>query len=106
MLECRKENEEGQPSQATNSIDEEIPRPSTSSNYPQFYSSIFSTNEESSEDNELDRYFNAEFFDVGDNINEFWRNNESRFPTISKVARKILSIPPSTAECERSFSRL
>ena len=35
----------------------------------------------------------------------WWQKNESRFPNISKVARHLLSIPASTAELERMFSR-
>lgn len=103
MLDSRLENEDRESSQFNVQMTQ---LPSTSKNVSALYSSIFSSTDVTSEDNELDRYFNAEFFEVGDNMNEFWRINQSRFPTISKVARKLLTIPPSTAECERSFSRL
>ena len=35
----------------------------------------------------------------------WWQRNESRFPNISALARHLLSIPASTAELERMFSR-
>ena len=35
----------------------------------------------------------------------WWQRNESRFPNISTVARHLHSIPASTAELERMFSR-
>ena len=34
----------------------------------------------------------------------FWRENESRFPNIAKLARKYLAIPASSAPSERVFS--
>eukprot|EP01091_Cochliopodium_minus_P007139 TRINITY_DN17067_c0_g1_i1.p1 TRINITY_DN17067_c0_g1~~TRINITY_DN17067_c0_g1_i1.p1 ORF type:complete len:232 (+),score=52.28 TRINITY_DN17067_c0_g1_i1:186-881(+) len=35
----------------------------------------------------------------------FFRDNEKRFPILSSIATKVLSIPSSSAEVERSFSK-
>ena len=39
---------------------------------------------------------------------DFWKHQEELglFPHLCKVARKLLALPSSTAEAERSFSRL
>src|SRR5215469_13676908 len=55
---------------------------------------------------EVDRYLKAEFLDVPSDLNIFWRNNEKNLPGLAKLAKKILSLPASTAENERSFSKL
>ena len=54
-------------------------------------------------------YMTAVFNIEGDvDVGKFWASQETagRYPGISKVAVQILSIPASTAEAERSFSRL
>jgi hypothetical protein len=50
--------------------------------------------------------YRAEFLDVPSNLNEFWKKNEESFPKLAKFARRLLSIPASTAFNERMFSRL
>jgi hypothetical protein len=37
---------------------------------------------------------------------DFWRTNEVKFPTISKLARRIHPVPASSAPTERIFSRM
>jgi len=82
------------------------PQTSISNQRPSIYNSLYQIDDTRAEVDELDRYFNAEFLDVPLNLNQFWRANEQNFPKISKAARRILSIPASTAENERAFSRL
>ena len=54
---------------------------------------------------ELERYLKtAETNFRSDDPLLWWRNHESCFPTIAKLARKYLSIPASTAPAERVFS--
>ena len=36
---------------------------------------------------------------------EFWRENERRYPKLSKMARKYLAVPATSAPSERLFSR-
>lgn len=38
-------------------------------------------------------------------ILEFWAKHSSQFPFLSQLAREFLSIPASSAACERIFSR-
>lgn len=35
---------------------------------------------------------------------EWWSENEKEFPTMAKLARKLLAIPASSASSERAFS--
>ena len=54
---------------------------------------------------ELDRYLKeAEINFRKDDPLLWWRNHETYFPTIAKLARKYLCIPASTAPSERVFS--
>ena len=54
---------------------------------------------------ELERYLKtAETNFRSDDPLLWWRNHESCFPTIAKLARKYLSIPASTAPAERVLS--
>ena len=39
-------------------------------------------------------------------IQEFWETKSLQYPRLSQFAKKILSIPPSTANCERMFSQI
>ena len=34
----------------------------------------------------------------------WWRDNETRFPCLARIARELLAIPATTAPCERLFS--
>jgi len=36
----------------------------------------------------------------------YWRTIATEFPNLSQMALDILSIPPSSCDCERSFSKL
>jgi len=35
---------------------------------------------------------------------EFWRKNEARLPRLAEIARAYLSVQPTQADMERSFS--
>jgi hypothetical protein len=59
-----------------------------------------------SEQKKVDKYLRAEFVDPPSDPAKFWSKNEKTFPRLSKLAHKILSIPASTAENERMFSKL
>ena len=37
---------------------------------------------------------------------QWWGENEDKFPNVSKLARKYLAIPVSSAPSERVFSQL
>lgn len=56
---------------------------------------------------EVDRYVLEEAItekEVG-NIFEYWAKKEEKFPRVSRAAFDLLSIPPTSSECERIFSR-
>ena len=40
------------------------------------------------------------------NVMQWWGENEDKFPNVSKLARKYLAIPASSAPSERVFSQL
>ena len=40
------------------------------------------------------------------NVMQWWEENEDKFPNVSKLARKYLAIPVSSAPSERVFSQL
>ena len=55
--------------------------------------------------------FLADFFAVDDdddnlNLLDFWKSQRDRYPKLASLARKVLSLPASSADCERAFSRL
>lgn len=55
---------------------------------------------------ELERFL-SKTLDVGDlreNPLDFWQLHKSEFPLLAKVARRIFSIPATTASVERTFS--
>ena len=60
--------------------------------------------------NELERYLRMPQIPMTDiqgndqNILNWWRDNESGFPYLSKMARQFLSAPASSACAERLFS--
>ena len=53
----------------------------------------------------LPSYINTDFQDVDEDLSVFWKSKAPNFPKMSILAKKILSLPPSSAENERSFSR-
>jgi len=57
--------------------------------------------------NELELYFEMTENTPESNVNcmEWWSMNSSTFPNISKIAKKYLSVPASSAPCERLFSK-
>jgi len=57
-------------------------------------------------DDDVERYISKEFFNVPNDIGKFWKEQSSYFKALSKVARSLLTIPATSAECERYFSKL
>lgn len=55
-------------------------------------------------DNELMRYLQEECIDSNANPLSWWRDNQSRFPLLSKVARKYMCICATSTPSERVFS--
>lgn len=55
-------------------------------------------------DNELDIYFKLKAPACTKELNIWWKNHQSRLINLSKIAKKILSIPATSASCERNFS--
>ena len=55
---------------------------------------------------ELDRYLLYQFDKNRETIEplQFWRDQQHRFPFLSKYARSILSVPATTTNVEREFS--
>jgi len=53
---------------------------------------------------EVNVYVNEPPFQVQDPI-RWWKDNQGRFPRLSKLAITLLSIPGMSAECERVFSQ-
>ena len=41
---------------------------------------------------------------VDENLLNWWKNHSSTFPNLARLAKKILSIPASSASSERNFS--
>lgn len=54
--------------------------------------------------NEIDEYIDLRIQDIGTNILDWWYENKSRFPRLTKLACFVLSIPASSASVERAFS--
>jgi len=57
-------------------------------------------------DDELNKYLEQriDIESIGDNPLTFWYENRFTYPTLSRLARSIYSIPASTANVERQFS--
>ncbi len=55
-------------------------------------------------DNELTRYLQEESIDCNANPLFWWRDNQSRYPLLSKVARKYMCICATSTPSERVFS--
>ena len=53
---------------------------------------------------EMERYLNSENLGIGECPLQWLKENERKFPRISKLARKYLQIPATSASSERSFS--
>ena len=53
---------------------------------------------------EILTFFNLQTLGPDDNPLVWWKNNESTFPVLSRMARDILAIPASSSEPERVFS--
>ena len=54
---------------------------------------------------EMEQYDAEASIDPESSPLSWWQRNERRFPNMSTVTRHLLSIPASTAELERMFSR-
>ena len=51
---------------------------------------------------EYDRYLSTAVADSDSLI--FWKNNSATLPILAKLAKRVLSVPPTHAPSERSFS--
>ena len=56
--------------------------------------------------NELDGYLKEELTPRKEEVDilDWWKNNSSKYPVLSKMARDILAIPASTVPSESAFS--
>ena len=54
---------------------------------------------------EVRRYFEEPNIDRSKNPLEWWKENETRFPNLSKIAKKYLCVPGSSVPSERLFSK-
>ena len=54
---------------------------------------------------EVDAYINASFENVDLNVEIFWLYNKDKYPHLFKLAKKILTIPATSAPVERLFSK-
>lgn len=57
-----------------------------------------------SELDEIVRYKHVRKISITSNPLEWWKSNESNFPILSKLAKRYLCVPASSAESERFFS--
>jgi hypothetical protein len=59
-----------------------------------------------SKNDELEKYLRMNIGDVYKQSNPlpFWKDNENKFPCLSLIARRLFSIPVTSAAVERSFS--
>uniref|UniRef100_A0A672SP70 HAT C-terminal dimerisation domain-containing protein n=1 Tax=Sinocyclocheilus grahami TaxID=75366 RepID=A0A672SP70_SINGR len=55
-------------------------------------------------DTEVARYLQEEALDLHSDLLAWWRDNQARFPLLSKVARKCMTICTTSAPSERVFS--
>ena len=53
---------------------------------------------------ELDAYLQSERVSMTTNPLQFWKENESRYSSLAKIAREVLGVPSSSAAVERLFS--
>ena len=53
---------------------------------------------------EMHRYENLSLSNKHVNILQWWRSHEGTFPNLAKVAKKVLSVPASSAKSESIFS--
>lgn len=53
---------------------------------------------------EIDQYEYIPPIEAGKDPLEWWKTHEKQFPTLSKVAKKLLCIPATSVPCERVFS--
>lgn len=72
----------------------------------QFESGNVSDEYDNHEEEELDRYLSMrlDLDKVNDNPLVFWRDHANTFPLLSFLARRLHSIPATTASVERTFS--
>jgi len=56
------------------------------------------------QENEVSNYLNEARLSLNANPLVFWRANAKKYPLLSKIARKVLSVPASSGSIERAFS--
>ncbi|XP_015378107.1 PREDICTED: zinc finger BED domain-containing protein 4-like [Diuraphis noxia] len=65
---------------------------------------LFPDNERCSEQNELDKYVKEKTINKNACPLVWWKENSSRYPNISKLAKKKVCIPSTSTPSERAFS--
>jgi hAT family C-terminal dimerisation region len=60
--------------------------------------------ESAAEFNEIKDYFDLKIQNQDDNPLQFWKENSTRYPTLSALAQKYLAMPASSGSVERLFS--
>jgi hypothetical protein len=68
------------------------------------YDRLFPKNEDL-HDTEINTYLSMPLSGPKTNILKFWKDNESYFPILSKMARNYLCIPATSVSCEAMFSK-
>jgi hypothetical protein len=63
------------------------------------------TRDNSISDKELENYINSSLnFDINSPILLFWEQNQTKYPRLYRIARRLLSIPATNLSSERNFS--
>ncbi|XP_065918736.1 E3 SUMO-protein ligase ZBED1-like [Dysidea avara] len=55
-------------------------------------------------DKEFQKYLAEDLILIDDNPLKWWRDNQLRYPVLSKIAQQLLCIPATSVPCERLFS--
>ncbi len=69
-----------------------------------FYSNNDTTDESDTIEREIDKYIRILRSAAYESPLQFWKINHSKFPLLSRLAKKYLGIPASSAAVERMFS--
>ena len=53
---------------------------------------------------QMKQYCDEPSLDIDENVLQWWKRNESRFPAIARIAKKVLCVPATSTPAERLFS--
>lgn len=86
-----------------------VRRPSISSFDEMIDSALDNDNEDVTEDDELERWlkepmWTSDQYKEGCTAVQYWKQLEPKYPNLSQLALDVLTIPASSADCERVFS--